>query len=806
MNFNFYPLRALLFGLLLFGIKARTQAQLTFVKAVVNSTTGGDGTVALQGEVLTYTITVKNTGTQNYIAAKLYDNVPPGVAYVSGTTTLNANPVTDKSGGVMPYTGTGSAINSPSFALGILAPNATATIKFRVTVTGNGGAIFNNATIDCTQGNVSTIQATNTVTTNIQNDLGCNVIYQTTTYKPDGSGDPDVEQTWSWLRTVDSANGQGGIASANIYDGFTGKTTEALGTPKFKDLNGEQLLYHCAAIAYDRQRKRIYFVNNTDGEELKYFDLNVNPVVARRFTGYYPETKTSSNDEWRINRMGMGSDGYLYCLTSNGKDLIKINFDANDKPLINRLGALTNDPSNGTNNILNESGGDLFADGSGKLYLICNSSVMYKINPNTLKATYMGKIAFPCNPGDVGYGKPGGCQFTSQSLAINTKGVVYIGGAYNNVYKLDLTSMVATRVNGATTNVYQSGDFTTCGFPVLSSNVIAKKTYNDIDGDGIINGGDTVEYVITVTNIGNINAAGVYMYDYIPPSTTYIANTTKLNGHNVADVSGIMPYAKTGNPNGKLVNTDGQDAGILLPGAANQAKVTFRVKTEPNKQVCNQSKITLLDADGNVMFVNSSDPTNVGQTPTCFYSDGVLPLMNLKFKGSLQEQRSVLNWTMNGDESVGTYDVEYSENGTSFIKAGTVEGKGNTNVANNYQFTDVDHTLSTTRYYRLKVNQKGGNINYSGVIRLNINELDVEAVPNPFDRDINVQIQLKTAEKVRIRLLDFAGRDVYNTTEQLGIGSHSLSVRIPSGLSKGMYMLDVRAGNNLIFTKKLLKN
>jgi hypothetical protein len=179
--------------------------------------------------------------------------------------------------------------------------------------------------------------------------------------------------------------------------------------------------------------------------------------------------------------------------------------------------------------------------------------------------------------------------------------------------------------------------------------------------------------------------------------------------------------------------------------------------------------------------------------------------MNLKFKGTLQEQKSVLNWTMNGDEGVATYDVEYSENGTSFTKAGTIVAKGNTNIANSYQFTDVDHTFSTTRYYRLKVNQKGGNMNYSGTIMLNINDLDVEALPNPFERDINVQIRLKTAEQVRIRLLDFAGREVYSSSEQLGIGSHSLSIRIPSGLTKGMYMLDVRAGKDQLFTKKLLK-
>jgi hypothetical protein len=160
---------------------------------------------------------------------------------------------------------------------------------------------------------------------------------------------------------------------------------------------------------------------------------------------------------------------------------------------------------------------------------------------------------------------------------------------------------------------------------------------------------------------------------------------------------------------------------------------------------------------------------------------------------------------MNGDENVAAYEIEYSENGTSFSTIGNVPGKGNTGAANSYQYTDAAHTFSTVRYYRLKAVQKGGSFTYSGIIRLNANDLDVEAAPNPFDKDINVQIRLKTADQVRIRLVDFYGRVVYNSTEQLSIGSHSLSIRIPMGLAKGMYVLDVKAGSEMLFSKKLLK-
>jgi uncharacterized repeat protein (TIGR01451 family) len=793
MNFKFYPLKALLLGLLLFGIKARTQAQLVFTKDVKNFTTGGDGTTANQGDILIYTITLTNNGTQNYIAAKMYDNVPPGVSYISGSTTLNGTTasftVPDKTGGVMPYTGTGGAVNAPGFAAGIVNPGGSAVVRFRVTVTGNGGSIFNNATIDATQGNTSTIQATNTVYTNIIKDAGCNIIYQTATQAPNaGFGNT----TYSYLRTVDTLTGQG---TTLIYDGPgapLARKTEA--TSPYNTINS-QLLNGCAAIAFDKGKQRIYFVNNSSGADLSYIDMGVLPVVARRWTGI-----NLSNNGVNVNRMGMGSDGYCYALTSDASDLIKFKMNSSDMPVITHMGALINASTNGSKNVSasSESGGDLFADGSGKLYLITNASNMYKINPTTRIATFMGTMKINNLPAS---------GFTSQSLAIDLYGNVYINGAYNDVFKLDLQSMNAVPLNSGPSNIYTSGDYTTCAFPVLTSSIIADKTYTDLDHDGIINGGDTIEYKITVTNIGNINAAGVYMYDYIPPSTTYIKNTTKMNGLSVADASGgTMPFAKTGSPNGKLVNTLGEDPGIVLPSQPNSAVVTFRVKTEPNKQVCNQSKITLTDADGNIMFVNSSDPTNIGQTPTCFYSDGVLPLINLKFKGNLQEQKSVLNWTMNGDEGVATYDVEYSENGTVFTKTGTIVAKENTNIANSYQFIDADHTFSTTRWYRLKVNQKGGNINYSGVIMLNTDKLDVEAMPNPFDRDINVQILMKSSEQVRIRLIDFTGREVYSTSEQLNIGSNSLSIRIPAGLTKGMYMLDIRSGNNQsIFQKKLLK-
>lgn len=773
------PLKVLFICLSLWSIQAGVYAQtMVLNKTVENITTGSDGADASQGDILEYTINVRSTSSANFINTRLYDNIPAGVAYIAGSTKMNDISVADVSGR-MRFSGNGGLINSPGFGTGILAPNVAVTVVFQVRVTANGGSVSNRATVDGTYNSVSIIQTTETVFTNIDADLSCATIYQMAT---NSNGEYRV------LRSI--SNNATGAAGPVIYNGVGGRTFTAptTVTPTKTNLGNGVGLTSCAAIAYDRTSNRIYFVNNDLQAPLSYIKLNA-PDTAWVYPNHVLET--TNNNGYNINRMAFGSDGFGYALTSNARDLIRFSVNpTTNVPTINRLGALTNDVNNGpANDVLDERGGDIFADGSGKLYMIVNSSKMYKINPATRVTTYMGLVT----PG-FGSNEP------SQSIAITASGTVFIGGAYNNIFRINLATMVRTPVSASGGLVF-SGDFTSCGFPVLSSAILADKTARNYNGSPTVVGGDTVIYTITVINIGNINAAGVKLYDYIPPSTSYLRNSTTLNGAPVADVGGIMPFAVTG---GRLVSSPGESGGILKPGAPNQAVVTFAVITEPNRQICNQSRITLLDADGNIIFVNSSDPNNPGQTPTCFFSDGVLPLTNLKFKGSLKDDKSVLQWSLSEDENIATYEIEYSENGISFKTIGKVAAKDNGQI-NNYEFTDVTNLFSSVRYYRIKIIQKGGSSTHSGIIRLNVEGLDIQVVPNPFDKDLNVQLQLKATETVRIQLIDFSGREVFSSSEQLSAGSHSISLRAPAKLAKGMYLLEIKAGNNHVFQKKVLK-
>lgn len=94
----------------------------------------------------------------------------------------------------------------------------------------------------------------------------------------------------------------------------------------------------------------------------------------------------------------------------------------------------------------------------------------------------------------------------------------------------------------------------------------------DADSDSVISPGDTLEYTVTISNSPSAgdDATDVSFVDTIPANTTYVADSTTLNGTTVPDEAGAMPFVD-GNP----INADGAAAGTLPIGGS--ATVTFRV-------------------------------------------------------------------------------------------------------------------------------------------------------------------------------------------------------------------------------------
>lgn len=114
----------------------------------------GDPGVLLAGEMLRYTITVQNTGTDNASGVTLADQIPANTSYVAGSTTLNGNAVADAAGGGSPLTD-GIELNAPEDPTpGVMNAGVAdniATVTFDVTVypdVADGTIIENQAFVD----------------------------------------------------------------------------------------------------------------------------------------------------------------------------------------------------------------------------------------------------------------------------------------------------------------------------------------------------------------------------------------------------------------------------------------------------------------------------------------------------------------------------------------------------------------------------------------------------------------------------------------------------------------------------------
>ncbi|MCB0122726.1 MAG: DUF11 domain-containing protein, partial [Caldilineaceae bacterium] len=105
-------------------------------------------------------------------------------------------------------------------------------------------------------------------------------------------------------------------------------------------------------------------------------------------------------------------------------------------------------------------------------------------------------------------------------------------------------------------------------------------TVTDADGDGVAEPGELLTYQIEVTNNGTADAINVMVSDPIPADTTYVPNSTRVNGQAVGDIgSGVIIPRIAANGGGAVVTfqvtvNDPIPSAVMM--IANQATVDGR--------------------------------------------------------------------------------------------------------------------------------------------------------------------------------------------------------------------------------------
>ncbi len=145
--------------------------------------------------------------------------------------------------------------------------------------------------------------------------------------------------------------------------------------------------------------------------------------------------------------------------------------------------------------------------------------------------------------------------------------------------------------------------------------------FGDLGSPGIIDPGDVLRYTITVKNSAAIPATGVALTDAVPANTTYVANSTLLNGLPVGQPDGgASPLASGINISSPNLTPPlpGPGAGTISPGTTAVLQYDLRVNlgTPAGTAISNQAVVNsaglpnlLTDGDGNP--ANGPQPTVV---------------------------------------------------------------------------------------------------------------------------------------------------------------------------------------------------
>ena len=184
-----------------------------------------------------------------------------------------------------------------------------------------------------------------------------------------------------------------------------------------------------------------------------------------------------------------------------------------------------------------------------------------------------------------------------------------------------------------------------------------------------------------------------------------------------------------------------------------------------------------------------------------------LPLFLTSFNGKKVFENILLEWTTEHELQTDRFEIERSNNGSSFNKTGVVNAKGSGSLKNSYNFLDVN-PADPINYYRLKMIDADGKFTYSNVLafaRYQSKDISITNVsPNPFTEKINFNIILTKGVPLNLQLVDITGRVIFTKSITGKAGSNVIEWKGLSKLAKGIYYLKVDTPDTIL-EQKILK-
>ncbi len=185
-----------------------------------------------------------------------------------------------------------------------------------------------------------------------------------------------------------------------------------------------------------------------------------------------------------------------------------------------------------------------------------------------------------------------------------------------------------------------------------------------------------------------------------------------------------------------------------------------------------------------------------------------LPVEWLYVRAEPKDNNKILvSWATATEQNNAGYEVERSDDGSTYRAIGTVPGKRNSNTTSYYSFNDNQVLPGVKYYYRIKQIDLDGRAKYSVIVTAKLltgNFFTVEIKPNPVRSLLNLEIQSSKKQTAQLIITDMTGR-LYKIEKAIKLETtltrYSTSV---AGYLPGMYVAKVIASDGTVQTARFV--
>jgi hypothetical protein len=165
-----------------------------------------------------------------------------------------------------------------------------------------------------------------------------------------------------------------------------------------------------------------------------------------------------------------------------------------------------------------------------------------------------------------------------------------------------------------------------------------------------------------------------------------------------------------------------------------------------------------------------------------------------------------IEWTSLDETGDIQYTVERSDDaGLHYQTLATVPGTSSPGMGNSYVYNDPTPVVGQS-YYRIQIADHEYHV-YSRIILLSTSEIpfSISGLVNPFNHIVSFNMTVPQDHMVQMVLYDAYGRRLLTSSQSTFKGINHIDLNEPSGLTTGMYVLQVFYGDQMI-TRQLIKN